>query len=259
MYAPGQGRFLQVDPLSFDAGDPNLYRNEGNNPVNYTDPMGLDRRKISDDFPAQVEFDDCYTEEQKGKILAAMRAAAQKINKAYLALRNHWDEISNYVTNYKPPGATKVIIPKWYHFLADPKMVGGSSPGIGGDALGVRVNNVSFYLGRFERILGELKNPNAIIPFKCGEANEDSGRLAYVIFNVKLFGLIKSPGNTIHTTDKFFDAGPNGRCDAIGHEIGRRSLGLHDENTGDFSEDVYEWDRMVDRLAGFYDRFAKPK
>jgi RHS repeat-associated protein len=34
-------RALQQDPTEFDAGDPNLYRPEGNNPTNETDPTGL--------------------------------------------------------------------------------------------------------------------------------------------------------------------------------------------------------------------------
>ncbi len=40
MYDPVVGRFLEVDELSFAAGDPNLYRYVGNSPTNYTDPSG---------------------------------------------------------------------------------------------------------------------------------------------------------------------------------------------------------------------------
>ena len=41
VYDPSSGRFLQTDPLGFAAGDANLYRYVGNNPVNFTDPSGL--------------------------------------------------------------------------------------------------------------------------------------------------------------------------------------------------------------------------
>jgi RHS repeat-associated protein len=41
MYQPELGRFLQPDPQEFAAGDYNLYRYCGNDPVNRRDPMGL--------------------------------------------------------------------------------------------------------------------------------------------------------------------------------------------------------------------------
>jgi RHS repeat-associated protein len=45
-YHPGLGRFLQTDPIGFAAGDINLFRYVGNNPVNYTDPFGLDEGRV---------------------------------------------------------------------------------------------------------------------------------------------------------------------------------------------------------------------
>jgi uncharacterized protein RhaS with RHS repeats len=41
MYQPELGRFLQPDPKQFDAGDYNLYRYCHNDPVNKSDPTGL--------------------------------------------------------------------------------------------------------------------------------------------------------------------------------------------------------------------------
>jgi RHS repeat-associated protein len=42
MYQPELGRFLQPDPRQFQAGDYNLYRYCHNDPVNKTDPTGLE-------------------------------------------------------------------------------------------------------------------------------------------------------------------------------------------------------------------------
>jgi RHS repeat-associated protein len=42
-YDPSVGKFLTVDPSGFDAGDTNLTRYVGNDPINYTDPTGLYR------------------------------------------------------------------------------------------------------------------------------------------------------------------------------------------------------------------------
>ncbi|OGR84035.1 MAG: hypothetical protein A2901_03535 [Elusimicrobia bacterium RIFCSPLOWO2_01_FULL_54_10] len=41
IYDPGNGRFLQEDPIGFEGGDVNLFAYTENNPVNYTDPWGL--------------------------------------------------------------------------------------------------------------------------------------------------------------------------------------------------------------------------
>ena len=40
-YDPATGVFTAADPLSFDAGDANLYRYVNNSPTNYNDPTGL--------------------------------------------------------------------------------------------------------------------------------------------------------------------------------------------------------------------------
>ena len=41
VYSPVLGRFLQNDPIRFEAGDVNLYRYVGNSAVDFVDPMGL--------------------------------------------------------------------------------------------------------------------------------------------------------------------------------------------------------------------------
>jgi len=43
-YHPGLGRFMSEDPMGFSAGDANLYRYCGNDPVNGADPTGLVER-----------------------------------------------------------------------------------------------------------------------------------------------------------------------------------------------------------------------
>jgi hypothetical protein len=40
VYSAELGRFLQTDPIRFDAGDLNLYRYVGNSPTMLTDPSG---------------------------------------------------------------------------------------------------------------------------------------------------------------------------------------------------------------------------
>jgi RHS repeat-associated protein len=40
-YDPGVGRFISEDPIGFEAGDSNIYRYVGNNPLFYVDPSGF--------------------------------------------------------------------------------------------------------------------------------------------------------------------------------------------------------------------------
>jgi RHS repeat-associated protein len=48
-FSPSLGRWVQLDPIGFDAGDAILYRYVGNNPVGLVDPMGLEPvGKLSD-------------------------------------------------------------------------------------------------------------------------------------------------------------------------------------------------------------------
>jgi hypothetical protein len=42
MYHPGLGRWVNMDPIGFTAGDVNLYRTVGNNPIIGLDPSGLE-------------------------------------------------------------------------------------------------------------------------------------------------------------------------------------------------------------------------
>ena len=46
-YDPETGRFLQEDPIGFEAGDLNLQRYVGSNPLNYSDPRGLTAAGLS--------------------------------------------------------------------------------------------------------------------------------------------------------------------------------------------------------------------
>jgi uncharacterized protein RhaS with RHS repeats len=39
-YHPGPGRFLSEDPIDFEGGELNLYAYVGNDPVNFSDPLG---------------------------------------------------------------------------------------------------------------------------------------------------------------------------------------------------------------------------
>lgn len=89
MYRPSLGRFLQPDPIGFKAGDMNLFRYCGGDPVNRVDPMGLDYGPFSDPDQAfrffHQKFNNRSIQENR-----EYRAETYKLNSRY------------YITDAKP-------------------------------------------------------------------------------------------------------------------------------------------------------------
>src|SRR5262245_28369400 len=57
MYDPNSGRFVSRDPIGFASGEVNLYLYCGNNPVNATDPSGLQQQGSQQQQQQQREKD----------------------------------------------------------------------------------------------------------------------------------------------------------------------------------------------------------
>lgn len=55
-YHPNLGRFLQSDPIGFGGGDANLYRYCGNDPVNRSDPSGLQVTALMEEINVHSTF-----------------------------------------------------------------------------------------------------------------------------------------------------------------------------------------------------------
>jgi RHS repeat-associated protein/uncharacterized repeat protein (TIGR01451 family) len=72
-YQPQFGRFITEDPLGFGGGDTNFYSYVGNDPVNSTDPLGLDGVAVTSDGPTTIPTG--LTEAEK----AAYRAYVQEL------------------------------------------------------------------------------------------------------------------------------------------------------------------------------------
>ena len=66
-YDPGTGRFLGEDPLSFAAGDVNLYRYVGNDPLNFTDPSGMCQAPGPAKSTPQPDWDHPHIDYPSGK------------------------------------------------------------------------------------------------------------------------------------------------------------------------------------------------
>jgi len=76
IYQPELGRFLQPDPEEFKAGDYNLYRYCHNDPVNKSDPMGL--QVTSDIWNDKIRW-------QSGSLLTSYQFSLWRKGRAYIA------------------------------------------------------------------------------------------------------------------------------------------------------------------------------
>ena len=85
MYDPSIGRWLEMDPLGFEAGDANLYRYVGNGPTNWTDPSGLHHSPILDAFEKEKpprKPGDPLTPAEKAQVAAEIK----RLNRVLLAV-----------------------------------------------------------------------------------------------------------------------------------------------------------------------------
>lgn len=77
-YNPGTGRFLSEDPIGINKRNHNLYKYVGNNPLRYTDPLGLvgvDQECLKK--LKQKQFDELVLAQQR---LRQANAAIEKAN-----------------------------------------------------------------------------------------------------------------------------------------------------------------------------------
>jgi RHS repeat-associated protein len=114
-YSAELGRFLQMDPIKFDAGDPNIFRYVGNDPLNWRDPMGLavgDWWDLSSNYRRAKEIADEESSKHRGHNDCddAMRHAdwskrmAEELGKGYANLFGTGHEIAGMmnINNHQP-------------------------------------------------------------------------------------------------------------------------------------------------------------
>jgi hypothetical protein len=97
MFDPSIGRWLEMDPIAFDAGDANLYRYAGNNPTNAKDPTGL-----------KWDLYDWQIQPANRKIICTLQISFYDKAKGTLAtsaLVQHWKDVIEKV--WSGPGHDK--------------------------------------------------------------------------------------------------------------------------------------------------------
>jgi RHS repeat-associated protein len=86
-YNAALGRFMSEDPKLFDAGDYNVFRYCHNDPLDLTDPMGLESPAWAQAIiPGQIEWDNAVANFQAGNYGSAAGWAATMVAQQYLAV-----------------------------------------------------------------------------------------------------------------------------------------------------------------------------
>jgi len=103
-YSPTLGRFLQTDPIDFDAGDMNLFRYVSNSPLILTDPEGLAEEHTKNARPS--------TKDKHEKNQARQKAATERkaANPSKTKAGNPPFKLRNQPGYLKGPGGLGVLI-----------------------------------------------------------------------------------------------------------------------------------------------------
>jgi RHS repeat-associated protein len=91
-YSPALGRWLQVDPTGYAAGDSNLYRDEDNGPTNAVDPRGLSNAGAHHPYPLMLGGADA-TQPLFG-LEEAQHSAAESVFRKY-GVGNYYTKAGN--------------------------------------------------------------------------------------------------------------------------------------------------------------------
>lgn len=79
IYSPQEGRFIQIDPIRFKAGDINIYRYVFNDPINWSDPFGYyGKSKIPKEYPPLPPEYDQMDENERRDYLKELQEKAKK-------------------------------------------------------------------------------------------------------------------------------------------------------------------------------------
>src|SRR5262249_17201856 len=96
-YSPALGRWMQLDPIKYAAGDLNLYRYEKSNPLAFTDPLGL---KGGHHWLPQAYKDDITRLCPNGKINQFKTPSVSvHCKKVGVGLQSNKNDIHGYLTH----------------------------------------------------------------------------------------------------------------------------------------------------------------
>jgi uncharacterized protein RhaS with RHS repeats len=101
MYDPSIGRWMEEDPIGFEAGDANLYRYVENDPANEIDPLGLQDTK-----PALFPNMETEKRQKQDKEIADTEVGKKALEKEVFEIKTRKD----LTDNFKPGEPFKYVI-----------------------------------------------------------------------------------------------------------------------------------------------------
>jgi hypothetical protein len=248
--------------MGFRAGDANLYRFVGNDPTNSIDPTGLAEKKITS---ISTAFSEDYTKEEADAVQQRLKEALQRLEKAESMLTIQWDRLKEGMTiDLRDEAGPHIPNLKLFNTIKTGtyriNIAGGDYPRVYADSAESRKDRTyrEFYLARIRTVLDYVRTGNTVkFRYDRKAWNPDAER--YTRAYVK--HIFYSLGNPIYLTQGYYDEQSDvGRASLIRHELGRWA-GFDGspayENTGDYLNDVYQWDTVIDHLANAYDRLQQ--
>jgi RHS repeat-associated protein len=238
----GLGRWMQVDPIGFRAGDSNFFRYVKGNSIGYSDPLGLcvatcelpfgkDYYGTTPCIPSEeigggmngslgFESPSRWTDDMKNALKQAASSICKCIKKALDALGNHYC-------------AAKKM------FADHPQMNNVFKPG-----------NAVFYVDKLQKALKKCESGHTnFFPLL---KDDGKGGIAYVPGVAWPWSdKVHPTGNTIYIYPRAFQKGAEDLADTVGHEIGRL-LGISG-NDGDSTNNIYHWNNMIRILCKHHD------
>ncbi len=235
MLNPAIGRWMQEDPIRLEGEDTNLYRDCGNDPVNHTDPSGLQDKPGIDyqkAFDAWREVREQLERERKlrkvndsGATVTFRKGTPGEREIALKATREAMKQIkrANYALKHFFPA-----IQKRYRVTTPIN-----------DVLKYR----DWYLKKTEAIAYhssdiklDLAGPSWFGEWKIKQQGE--GRPTAYVYQ---------SGDAIHTTELFWAAGAADQTDTMVHELGRLIGRIFD------ADNIYTWDKVIYALDKDFD------
>jgi RHS repeat-associated protein len=256
--SPTLGRWMQQDPVSYSAGDINIYRFVLDNPIGALDFNGLlelpsaglyssspstDVLTIGGGFNGTLKITGC-SDSQSQTLAAATAQSCQCVQKAADLIKNHWDQV---LKNYPQPSAFLGVL---FQPGTPPPLMSNCPPSK------LLPSNRDWYLRILNDALQACKG--GTIKFACsgGGGGANAGTPFFPVPGP--LGIRWIPHYPIYIYPPFWSSTVWPQPEIITHEFGRLFGGIYGQS-GVSRDNIGVWDTIVRVLCRDYGKIVGPK